>query len=169
MTPKQILDSFSETLMQDERILSSQERALVATLLQHAKSATNEDQKTQDAVKAVVASAVGETVAQRAFAVLGGSIVERILDGSSLAQPDWSGGRKLSIRAEGRRHGIRPECGRRSNRCATRRYHPRNGTEGTRSAGGAGTAEADARHAGSIPRPERARSARRSRPAEALA
>ncbi len=94
MTPKQILDSFSETLMQDERILSSQERALVATLLQHAKSATNEDQKTQDAVKAVVASAVGETVAQRAFAVLGGSIVERILDGSSLAQPDWSGGRK---------------------------------------------------------------------------
>ena len=29
MTPKQILDSFSETLMQDERILSAQERALV--------------------------------------------------------------------------------------------------------------------------------------------
>ena len=39
MTPKQILDSFSETLMQDERILSAQERALVATLLQHAKTA----------------------------------------------------------------------------------------------------------------------------------
>jgi SM-20-related protein len=91
MTPKQILDSFSETLMQDERILSSQERALVATLLQHAKSATNEDQKTQDAVRAVIASAVGETVAQRAFVVLGGSIVDRILDSSSLPQTDWSG------------------------------------------------------------------------------
>ncbi len=36
MTPKQILDSFSETLMRDNRILSAQERALVATLLQHA-------------------------------------------------------------------------------------------------------------------------------------
>ena len=31
MTPKQILDSFSETLMRDERILSAQERALLAT------------------------------------------------------------------------------------------------------------------------------------------
>ena len=41
MTPKQILDSFSETLMRDERILSAQERALVSTLLQHAKAATS--------------------------------------------------------------------------------------------------------------------------------
>ena len=37
MTPKQILDSFSETLVRDERILSPQERALVATLLQQHK------------------------------------------------------------------------------------------------------------------------------------
>jgi len=91
MTPKQILDSFSETLMQDERIFSPQERTLVASLLQHARSATNDDQKTQDAVKAVIASAVGETVAQRAFAVLGGSIVERILESSSLPQSDGLG------------------------------------------------------------------------------
>lgn len=84
MTPKQILDSFSETLLGDERILSTQERTLVATLLQHAKTAAGENQETQQAVKAVIASAVGETVAQRAFAVLGGSIVERILEGSVL-------------------------------------------------------------------------------------
>jgi len=64
MTPKQILDSFSETLMWDERILSTQERALVATLLQHAKAATNENPETQKAVRAVIASAVGETVAR---------------------------------------------------------------------------------------------------------
>jgi Rps23 Pro-64 3,4-dihydroxylase Tpa1-like proline 4-hydroxylase len=83
MTPKQILDSFSETLMRDERILNARERALVATLLQHAKSATGENHETQEAVRSVIASAVGETVAQRAFAVLGGSIVERILEGSS--------------------------------------------------------------------------------------
>src|SRR5258708_24730345 len=79
MTPKQILDSFSETLMRDERILSAQERALVPTLLQHARTSTGENQQTQDAVRAVIASAIGETVAQRAFAVLGGSILERIL------------------------------------------------------------------------------------------
>jgi Rps23 Pro-64 3,4-dihydroxylase Tpa1-like proline 4-hydroxylase len=88
MTPKQILDSFSATLMQDERILSAPERALLATLLQHAKAATTEKPETQEAVRAVIASAVGETVAQRAFAVLGGSILERILADTSIAQPD---------------------------------------------------------------------------------
>lgn len=83
MTPKQILDSFSETLMQDERILSAQERALVTTILQHAKTATGENLQTQESVRAVIASAVGEIVAQRAFSVLGGSIVERILESTS--------------------------------------------------------------------------------------
>ena len=93
MTPKQILDSFSETLVRDERILSPQERALVATLLQHAKTAATEKPETQEAVRAVIASAIGETVAQRAFAVLGGSIVERILEGSTLPQGDAASGR----------------------------------------------------------------------------
>lgn len=83
MTPKQILDSFSETLMRDERILSAQERALVSTLLQHAKTATAANSQTEEAVRTVIASAVGEIVAQRAFGVLGGSIVERILESSS--------------------------------------------------------------------------------------
>jgi SM-20-related protein len=88
MTPKQILDSFSETLMRDERILSASERALLTTLLQHAKTASGEDHQTRDAVRTVITSAVGETVAQRAFAVLGSSIVERILEGSSLSTAD---------------------------------------------------------------------------------
>ena len=88
MTPKQILDSFSETLMQDERILSAPERALVTAILHHAKTATNDSQPTQEAVRAVISSAVGEIVAQRAFAVLGGSIVERILQGSGSAVND---------------------------------------------------------------------------------
>ena len=102
MTPKQILDSFSETLMRDERILSAQERALVATLLQHAKTASGENQETQDAVRAVIASAVGETVAQRAFAVLGGSIVEHILDDSALPLGESAGlraGRRMNSRS----------------------------------------------------------------------
>ncbi len=91
MTPKQILDSFSETLVRDERILSAPERALVATLLQHARAATGENHEIQEAVRTVIASAVGETVAQRAFAVLGGSIVERILEGGSLPLGDAAG------------------------------------------------------------------------------
>jgi SM-20-related protein len=84
MTSKQILDSFSETLMQDERILSRQERALVASLLHHAKLASAANPETREAVRGVIASAVGETVAQRAFAALGGSIVARILEDSAL-------------------------------------------------------------------------------------
>ncbi len=91
MTPKQILDSFSETLMRDERILSAQERTFVATLLQHAKTAAGENPETQAAVRAVIASAVGETVAQRAFAVLGGSIVERILETGGVPLGDSAG------------------------------------------------------------------------------
>ena len=97
MTPKQILDSFSETLMQDDRILSAPERALIATLLQHAKIATGENQEIKDAVRAVIASAVGETVAQRAFAVLGGSIVEHILENSALPMNDHTGTRVADI------------------------------------------------------------------------
>src|ERR1700728_740829 len=100
MTPKQILDSFSETLVRDERILSAQERALVATLLRHAKTATGENQEIQEAVRVVIASAVGETVAQRAFAVLGGSIVERILEGSPLPLGDSVGERTADIFAK---------------------------------------------------------------------
>jgi SM-20-related protein len=83
MTPKQILDSFSETLMQDERILSAPERALLAALLQHARTASAQSAETQEAVRTVIASAVGETVAQRAFTVLGGSIVEKLLENGS--------------------------------------------------------------------------------------
>jgi len=92
MTPKQILDSFSQTLLQDERILSGQERALVLAILQHANSASSAKHETQEAVRTVIASAVGELVAQRAFAVLGGSIVERILEESTyIVRADGTG------------------------------------------------------------------------------
>lgn len=78
-TSNQILDSFSETLLQDERILSARERALLTTLLQHAETAAGENCDVRAGVRAAIASAVGETVAQRAFSVLGESIVARIL------------------------------------------------------------------------------------------
>ena len=71
MTPKQLLDSFSETLMHDETILSAQECELLANLLRHAETAASGDSANQQRARMVIASAVGETVAQRAFAVLG--------------------------------------------------------------------------------------------------
>jgi Rps23 Pro-64 3,4-dihydroxylase Tpa1-like proline 4-hydroxylase len=101
MTPKQILDSFSTTLMQDERILSAQERELLAALLQHTKAATGEDPKTQEAVQRVIATAVGETVAHRAFSVLGGSIVEQILESGAVSLGDSVGTRTAEIYAGG--------------------------------------------------------------------
>lgn len=78
MTSKQILDAFSETLMQDERILSARERELLMCLLQNAKDASG-NPETQSAVTAAIARSVGETVAQRAFTLLGSSIVEQIV------------------------------------------------------------------------------------------
>ncbi|HZQ95531.1 MAG TPA: 2OG-Fe(II) oxygenase [Candidatus Sulfotelmatobacter sp.] len=83
MTPKQVLDSFSQTLLEDKRILSAQERALLAMIVHHANLASSGNPQTQEAVRAVIASSVGEIVGQRAFAVLGGSIVERILEGDT--------------------------------------------------------------------------------------
>lgn len=80
MTPKQVLDSFSQSLLQDERILSPQERALLSAIVQHANAGSGANQHLREAVRGVIASSVGEVVAQRAFAVLGGSIVERILE-----------------------------------------------------------------------------------------
>jgi Rps23 Pro-64 3,4-dihydroxylase Tpa1-like proline 4-hydroxylase len=83
MTAKQILDSFSQTLIQDERILSPQERQLLISLLQNAK-APGSNSEIQFAVTATIARSVGETVAQRAFTLLGSSIVEQILASASV-------------------------------------------------------------------------------------
>lgn len=83
MTAKQILDAFSEALMQDERILSSRERELLTSLLQNSKTVPTSSSEVQSAVTAAIAQSVGETVAQRAFSLLGSSIVEQILAGSA--------------------------------------------------------------------------------------
>lgn len=84
MTAKQFLDAFSETLMQDERILSPRERELLTNILQTSRSVSSGNPETQSAVAAVIARSVGETVAQRAFTLLGGSIVDQILAGSAI-------------------------------------------------------------------------------------
>jgi len=85
VTAKQILDAFSESLMQDPRILSSGEQELLANLLQNSKAISSISPEVQSAVSATIARSVGETVAQRAFSLLGGSIVERILARSGVS------------------------------------------------------------------------------------
>jgi hypothetical protein len=79
MTAKQILDAFSETLMQDERILIPRERELLISLLQNSRAISSGNSEIQSAVAAAIARAVGETVAHRAFTLLGSSMVEQIL------------------------------------------------------------------------------------------
>jgi Rps23 Pro-64 3,4-dihydroxylase Tpa1-like proline 4-hydroxylase len=79
MTSKQILDAFSETLMRDERILSARERELLMSLVQNARNESSSNPEIQSAVTSTIARSVGETVAQRAFALLGSSIVEQIV------------------------------------------------------------------------------------------
>src|SRR3989441_2983507 len=75
MTAREILDGLSETLMCDERILSVLERELLTNLLQR----TQTNGSTRDnAVAESIARAVGETIAQRAYAVLGNSITQRL-------------------------------------------------------------------------------------------
>jgi len=88
MTPKQILDWFSESLMHDQTILSAQECELLANLLRRAETVASGDFANQQGARMVIASAVGETVAQRAFAVLGESIVERILENNPASADD---------------------------------------------------------------------------------
>jgi SM-20-related protein len=84
MTGKQILDAFSETLIQDERILSPRERELLKSLLQNSRVVSGSNPETQAAVTEAIARSVGETVAQRAFALLGGNVVEQILARSGI-------------------------------------------------------------------------------------
>jgi SM-20-related protein len=84
MTAKQFLDAFSETLMQDDRILSPRERELLMNLLQNSRAVSGSNPEIQSAVTAAIARSVGETVAQRSFSLLGGSIVEQILARSAI-------------------------------------------------------------------------------------
>lgn len=85
MTGRQILDAFSESLMQDAGILSPREQELLANLLHNSKTVVSTSPEVQSAVSATIARAVGETVAQRAFSLLGGNIVEQILARSGVS------------------------------------------------------------------------------------
>jgi len=70
--PKELMDSFSETLLCDERILGCREKELLTNLLQRANGH-------DAAVSQAIAQTVGEIVAQRAYEVLGDSITRRLV------------------------------------------------------------------------------------------
>ncbi len=99
MNAKQFLDAFSETLMQDERILSPRERELLLSILQNSRTVAADKPEIQAAVNAAVSRSVGEAVAQRAFALLGGSIVEQILARSSLTPASDDDANGLTLKA----------------------------------------------------------------------
>src|SRR3954454_18224904 len=76
MTSQQLFANLSEVLVQDEEMLSSNERELLANVLQRAKSL---GEFVNDDILQVIASAVGDTIAERAMEKLGSHISRQIL------------------------------------------------------------------------------------------
>jgi Rps23 Pro-64 3,4-dihydroxylase Tpa1-like proline 4-hydroxylase len=72
VTSKEWIDSLPETLMRDDRILSSRERELLSSILRLARS-----DDPSGRISETLARAIGETISQRAYALLG----QRILQG----------------------------------------------------------------------------------------
>ena len=75
MMTSEILDSLSDTLLSDERILTLRERELLANLLERARTQMG---TVEPALSDLIARTVGEIVAQRAYGVLGESITRRL-------------------------------------------------------------------------------------------
>src|SRR5262249_44651270 len=92
MMPREMLDSLSDTLMCDERILSLPERALLTNLLRRAKGHAK---PWDDAIAEAIARVVGETIVERACTILGSSVVQRLIEqpstltGSLEVHPTW--------------------------------------------------------------------------------
>jgi Rps23 Pro-64 3,4-dihydroxylase Tpa1-like proline 4-hydroxylase len=78
MSTKEILNSISATLMQDERILSANEKELLVNLIQHAGRMTASRPELSGAVRETIERAVGETLAQRAYGILGNGVLQRL-------------------------------------------------------------------------------------------
>jgi SM-20-related protein len=76
MTAKELIDHLSQALLCDERVLSAQEKELLSNILQQASIHNG---RKSGPIFDVIARAVGETVAQRAFGSLGDSITRRVL------------------------------------------------------------------------------------------
>src|SRR5215470_9452987 len=80
MSPRAPLSDFPTNLIDDERLLSQREREFVSTLLRHASNDTGHSTETRNAMLQLIERALGETVAQRAYGLLGSSIVRKLID-----------------------------------------------------------------------------------------
>jgi SM-20-related protein len=80
MSPRAPLSAVQENLIDDERLLSRAEREFLSTLLRQANNAPNNSPELKNAVLQTIERAVGETVAQRAYGLLGGGIVRKLLE-----------------------------------------------------------------------------------------
>ena len=78
------MDSFSGALFHDERTLSTQEKELLANLL---RSVKNHSGNNNNPLAETIARAVGETMAQRAYGILGENITQRLMKQSMLDFP----------------------------------------------------------------------------------
>jgi SM-20-related protein len=79
MITKSAVENLSLALLDDERIVTPQEKGLLAEMLRHAKTHSSNRSLTD-----AIARIAGEVVAERVGGVLGPRIVERIVDGVSL-------------------------------------------------------------------------------------
>ncbi len=91
VTAQELIDTLPEALMQDDRILSARERELLASILRQARSYENVP---GSKVAETLARAIGETVAQRAFAILGDRILQK-LEGPTTASVELLAGVRL--------------------------------------------------------------------------
>jgi Rps23 Pro-64 3,4-dihydroxylase Tpa1-like proline 4-hydroxylase len=79
MTTREILDNLSDGLLRDDRILSGRERQLLADLLRRATlHSSSED------TREALARALGETLTERAYSILGDSLIQRLLESASI-------------------------------------------------------------------------------------
>jgi hypothetical protein len=71
-------EHFPSPLVNDHRILSAPEKDLLARMMHHAKQLSLTDPSLGAAVERAMAQAVGETLMQRSFAVLGSEVLAKI-------------------------------------------------------------------------------------------
>lgn len=77
MITKSAIDNLSFALLDDERIVTTQEKGLLAELLRHANHQTN---TSPDGLAEAITRIAGEVIAERACGILGPKIIERIAD-----------------------------------------------------------------------------------------
>lgn len=96
MTAREIIDNLSDSLLGDPRILSVSDRELLTNLLQRANMQAC---VSGNAVPETIARLVGEIIAERAYGILGDSVVQRLLQSQPVSSSEWPGQTRKPIRA----------------------------------------------------------------------